>query len=159
MNTDKTRQTPAAPGENRMGTQSIGPLLASMAIPMMISMLVQAFYNVVDSIFVSRLSENALNAVSLAFPLQNLMIAVGGGTTMGINTLLSRSLGAKRRPRCQHGYLFIPVQRPPVRSDRDLLLPAFFPGPDRCGGDRKLRYGLRPDLPWVFLRYLLPILL
>ena len=80
-----------------MGTQPIGPLLASMAIPMMISMLVQAFYNVVDSIFVSRLSENALNAVSLAFPLQNLMIAVGGGTTMGINTLLSRSLGAKRQ--------------------------------------------------------------
>lgn len=97
MSTDKTRQTPAAPGENRMGVESIGPLLASMAIPMMISMLVQAFYNVVDSIFVSRLSENALNAVSLAFPLQNLMIAVGGGTTMGVNTLLSRSLGAKHQ--------------------------------------------------------------
>lgn len=97
MSTNETKQTQAAPGENRMGTQSIGPLLASMAIPMMISMLVQAFYNVVDSIFVSRLSENALNAVSLAFPLQNLMIAVGGGTTMGINTLLSRSLGAKRQ--------------------------------------------------------------
>ena len=97
MDTSKTKPAQAAPGENRMGTQPIGPLLASMAIPMMISMLVQAFYNVVDSIFVSRLSENALNAVSLAFPLQNLMIAVGGGTTMGINTLLSRSLGAKRQ--------------------------------------------------------------
>lgn len=97
MNTNKTNPSQAAPRENRMGTQSIGPLLASMAIPMMISMLVQAFYNVVDSIFVSQLSENALNAVSLAFPLQNLMIAVGGGTTMGINTLLSRSLGAKRQ--------------------------------------------------------------
>ena len=97
MDTSKTKPAQAAPGENRMGTQPIGPLLASMAIPMMISMLVQALYNVVDSIFVSRLSENALNAVSLAFPLQNLMIAVGGGTTMGINTLLSRSLGAKRQ--------------------------------------------------------------
>ncbi len=102
MDTSKTKPAQAAPGENRMGTQPIGPLLASMAIPMMISMLVQAFYNVVDSIFVSRLSENALNAVSLAFPLQNLMIAVGGGTTMGINTLLSRSLGAKRQESADH---------------------------------------------------------
>ena len=64
---------------------------------MMISMLVQAMYNVVDSVFVSRISENALNAVSLAFPLQNLMIAVGAGTAVGINALLSRSLGEKRQ--------------------------------------------------------------
>lgn len=83
--------------ENKMGVVSVGKLLASMAIPMMISMLVQAFYNVVDSVFVARISENALNAVSLAFPLQNLMIAFGAGTAVGMNALLSRSLGAKKQ--------------------------------------------------------------
>ena len=83
--------------ENKMGVVSVGRLLASMAVPMMISMLVQAFYNVVDSVFVARISENALNAVSLAFPLQNLMIAFGAGTAVGMNALLSRSLGAKKQ--------------------------------------------------------------
>ena len=81
--------------ENKMGVQPVGKLLAGMAIPMMISMLVQAFYNVVDSIFVSQLGENALTAVSLAFPLQNLLIAFGAGTAIGMNALLSKSLGAK----------------------------------------------------------------
>ena len=71
-------------------------LIISMALPMMISMLVQALYNVVDSIFVARLGENALSAVTYAFPLQNLMIAVGSGTGVGMNALLSRSLGEKR---------------------------------------------------------------
>lgn len=84
------------PQENKMGTMPIGRLLASMATPMMISMLVQAFYNIVDSIFVSQLGEDALNAVSLAFPLQQLMIAVCGGTSVGMNAMLSRSLGAKQ---------------------------------------------------------------
>lgn len=83
--------------ENKMGVMPVGKLLAGMAIPMMISMLVQAFYNVVDSIFVARISENALSAVSLAFPLQNLMIAFGGGTAVGMNALLSRSLGEQRQ--------------------------------------------------------------
>lgn len=83
--------------ENKMGTMPCGKLLMGMAVPMMISMLVQAFYNVVDSIFVARISENALTAVSLAFPLQNLMIAFGGGTAVGINAILSRSLGEKRQ--------------------------------------------------------------
>lgn len=83
--------------ENKMGVLPVGRLLFGMAAPIMISMLVQAFYNVVDSIFVSQLSENALSAVSLAFPLQNLMIAVGGGTAMGMNALLARSLGAKKQ--------------------------------------------------------------
>ncbi|MBR2953380.1 MAG: MATE family efflux transporter [Clostridia bacterium] len=87
---------PIPPKENKMGTMPIGRLLMSMSTPMMISMLVQAFYNVVDSVFVSRLGENALNAVSLAFPLQQLMIAVCGGTAVGMNALLSRSLGAKQ---------------------------------------------------------------
>jgi len=80
-----------------MGTMAIAPLLAGMAVPMMISMLVQALYNIVDSVFVARISQDALNAVSLAFPLQNLMIAVGGGTGVGMNALLSRSLGEKRQ--------------------------------------------------------------
>ena len=87
----------AAPQENKMGVLPVGRLLAGMAIPMMISMLVQALYNIVDSVFVSRLSENAFNAVGLAFPLQSLMIAVGAGTAVGINALLSRSLGEKNQ--------------------------------------------------------------
>lgn len=81
--------------ENKMGTMPINKLLISMSLPMMISMLVQALYNVVDSIFVSQISENALTAVSLAFPVQNFMIAFGVGTGVGINALLSRSLGEK----------------------------------------------------------------
>ncbi len=88
-----------APTENKMGVMPISRLLITMSIPMMISMFVQALYNIVDSIFVSRLSENALTAVSLAFPVQNLMIAIGVGTAVGINALLSRSLGEKNRER------------------------------------------------------------
>ena len=94
---ENTPSQAAAPQENKMGVMPVGKLLAGMAIPMMISMLVQAFYNVVDSIFVAQLSEDALNAVSLAFPLQNLMIAFGAGTAVGINALLSRSLGEKNQ--------------------------------------------------------------
>jgi len=81
--------------ENKMGVKPIGPLLFSMAFPMMIAMLIQALYNIVDSIFVARLGEDALTAVSLAFPVQNLMIAVATGTGVGINALLSKSLGEK----------------------------------------------------------------
>ncbi len=84
-----------APTENKMGTMPISKLLISMSVPMMISMLVQALYNIVDSIYVSQLNENALTAISLAFPVQNLMIAVGTGTGVGINALLSKSLGEK----------------------------------------------------------------
>jgi len=83
--------------ENKMGVMPVGKLLADMAIPMMISMMVQALYNIVDSIFVARISENALTAVSLAFPLQSLCIAFGGGTAVGMNALLSRSLGEKKQ--------------------------------------------------------------
>lgn len=82
--------------ENKMGVLPVNKLLISISVPIMLSMLVQALYNVVDSIFVSRVSENALNAVSLAFPVQNLMIAVATGTGVGINALLSKSLGEKR---------------------------------------------------------------
>ena len=81
--------------ENRMGTLPEGELLARMAIPMMFSMLLQALYNVVDSYFVSRVSQDAFNALSLAFPLQSLMIALGSGTGLGINALISRSLGQR----------------------------------------------------------------
>jgi len=73
----------------------VNRLLLSMSIPMMISMLVQALYNIVDSMYVSRISEAALTAVSLAFPMQNLMISVGIGTCVGVSSLLSRSLGAR----------------------------------------------------------------
>lgn len=81
--------------ENKMGTMPVTKLLITMSLPMMISMLVQALYNIVDSMFVAQLNENALTAVSLAFPIQNLMIAVTSGTGVGINALLSRSLGEK----------------------------------------------------------------
>lgn len=73
----------------------VNALLISMSLPMMLSMLVQALYNIVDSIFVSRIDENALTAVSMAFPIQSLMIALGAGTGVGVNALLSRSLGEK----------------------------------------------------------------
>jgi len=81
--------------ENKMGVMPVKKLVVNMSVPMMLSMLVQALYNIVDSIFVAKLSENALTAVSLAFPLQTLCIAVGAGTGVGINALLSKSLGEK----------------------------------------------------------------
>ena len=81
--------------ENKMGVLPINRLLLTMSVPIMISMLVQALYNIVDSMFVARISENALTAVSLAFPAQNLMIAVSTGTGVGINALLSKSLGER----------------------------------------------------------------
>ncbi|WP_204884593.1 MATE family efflux transporter [Pseudoflavonifractor phocaeensis] len=81
--------------ENKMGVMPVKRLVLSMSLPMMISMLVQALYNVVDSYFVAKVSENALAAVGMAFPFQNLMIAVSVGTGVGVNALLSRSLGAK----------------------------------------------------------------
>ena len=87
---DKNRQT-----ENKMGVMPVGRLILTMSLPIMISMLVQALYNVVDSMFVSRIDEYALTALSMAFPIQNLMIAVSVGLGVGVNAVLSRSLGAK----------------------------------------------------------------
>ena len=84
-----------AAGENKMGVMPVNRLLISMSLPMMISMLVQALYNIVDSIFVSRINEYALRSVSLAFPIQTLMIAVSVGTAVGVNAFLSRTLGEK----------------------------------------------------------------
>ena len=85
--------------ENKMGTMPENQLLLSMAVPMMISMLVQALYNIVDSIFVSRICEDALTAVSMAFPWQNIVIAIAVGFGVGINALLSRALGQKNAER------------------------------------------------------------
>lgn len=81
--------------ENKMASMPMKKLLFTMALPMMLSMMIQALYNVVDSIFVAKISENALGAVSLAFPMQNFIIAVSAGTGIGINALLSKSLGQK----------------------------------------------------------------
>ena len=80
-----------------MGYAPITPLLVSMALPAMLSMLIQALYNVVDSIFVSRISSEALSAISLAFPVQMLMISVVVGTGVGINSLVARRLGEQKQ--------------------------------------------------------------
>ncbi len=107
MENKQPHSEPAAVQENIMGTMEINHLLIKLSVPMMISMLVQALYNVVDSVFVSHVSENALTAVSLAFSLQNVMIAVGVGTGVGVNALLSKSLGEKDQKRAnqtaEHG--------------------------------------------------------
>lgn len=91
----------AKPEQNKMGTMPVNRLLISMSLPMVISMLVQAMYNIIDSIFVARIGEQALAAVSMAFPIQNLMIAVSAGTCVGINALLSRSLGEQKPDEAQ----------------------------------------------------------
>lgn len=83
--------------ENKMGVMPIGKLLANMAIPMIASMFVQALYNIVDSIYISRISESAVTALSLAFPVQNMMIAFSSGVAVGVNALLSKSLGEKNQ--------------------------------------------------------------
>ncbi len=85
--------------ENKMGTMPVGKLLFTMALPLAISMLVQAFYNVVDSFYVSRISESAVTALSLAFPIQNLLIGFATGVGVGMNALLSKSLGEGNRER------------------------------------------------------------
>lgn len=83
--------------QNKMGVMKENKLLISMSLPIMVSMLVQAMYNIVDSLFVARVNEDALTAVSLAFPVQNLIIAIGVGTAVGINALLSRYLGERNQ--------------------------------------------------------------
>lgn len=119
--------------ENIMGTMDVNPLLIKLSIPMMISMLVQALYNVVDSIFVARVSENALTAVSLAFSLQNLMIAVGIGTGVGVNALLSRAWAKE------------PVPRQQDRRERPVPGTVQLPGLSGAGPDRCAPLLLRPD--------------
>ena len=99
MENNRPQTSPVMERENIMGTMEINPLLVKLSVPMMISMLVQALYNVVDSVFVSWVSEEALTAVSLAFSLQNMIIAVGVGTGVGVNAMLSKSLGEKNQKR------------------------------------------------------------
>jgi len=91
------KETQTLNKENKMGVMPVGRLMANMAIPMMASMLVQALYNIVDSIYISRISESAVTALSLAFPVQNMMIAISSGIAVGVNSLLSRSLGEKNQ--------------------------------------------------------------
>ena len=86
-------------GENKMRTMPVGKLLLNMTLPLAVSMLVQALYNVVDSIYVSRISESAVTALSLAFPIQNLQIGFATGAAVGVNSLLSKSLGEGNRER------------------------------------------------------------
>ena len=94
MSENQTEQ--AIVPENKMGTMGINKLLISMSLPMMISMIVQALYNIVDSLFVARISEDALTAISLAFPIQTFMVALLGGTGIGAGTILSHALGEKK---------------------------------------------------------------
>ncbi|MEG2199907.1 MAG: MATE family efflux transporter, partial [Anaerovorax sp.] len=82
---------------NKMGTMPIGKLLVSMSLPAMFSMMIQALYNIVDSIFVGFIGESALTAVSLIFPIQMLVISVAVGTGVGMNSLISRRLGQGER--------------------------------------------------------------
>ena len=85
------------PDENKMRTRPAGRLLFTMALPLILSMLVQAVYNVVDSVYVSQISESAVTALSLAFPVQNLLIGCAIGVAVGVNSLLSKSLGEGNR--------------------------------------------------------------
>lgn len=131
------------PRENKMGYMPINKLLLSMAVPMMISMLVQAMYNVVDSVFVSYVGEDALTAVSLAFPIQNLMISIAVGTSVGVNALLSKSLGEKRQDaanRAADNGLFLAL----LGTVAFMLFGAFCSGPffaSQTKDPQILRYG------------------
>ena len=90
-------QTSSPLQENKMGVMPVGKLLVNMAVPMILSMLVQALYNIVDSIYISRISEDAVTALGLAFPVQNVQIGYGVGIGVGVNSLLSKSLGEGNR--------------------------------------------------------------
>ena len=134
--------------ENKMGVMPVGKLLMSMSIPMMLSMLVQALYNVVDSYFVAKISQDALNAVSLSFPIQNIIIGVAVGTGVGINALLSRSLGEKNYETA-NGWKRHPAgdsQRPGHAGDRIDSAGLLFPDPDGysryCGPGYGISYHL-----------------
>ena len=133
MENNRPQTSPVMERENIMGTMEINPLLVKLSVPMMISMLVQALYNVVDSVFVSWVSEEALTAVSLAFSLQNMMIAVGVGTGVGVNAMLSKSLGEKNQKRAnataENGIFLLPAS-----SLTSTPRPVTTPLPSRASG-------------------------
>ncbi len=107
-----TSKTPSIKGENKMGTMPINKLIINMSLPLITSMFVQAFYNIVDSLFVAKISEEALTAVSMSFPAQSLMISAGVGVGVGINALIARYLGAgddRGVTRVVHNGLFLGV--------------------------------------------------
>ena len=126
--------------ENKMGVMPVKRLIITMSLPMMVSMLVQALYNIVDSIFVSQINEQALTAVTLAFPMQTLMIAVGSGTGVGINALLSEvSWGEEDRQGgrgCQYRTSSDLLLLPGLPADRDLRHGAVLQHPDVRPADR-----------------------
>ena len=99
------------PANNRMGSAKMLPLILTMALPAMFSMLIQALYNIVDSYFVAQVSQNALTAVSLAFPIQNLLVAFGVGTGVGVSSLISRRLGERDQEAADNAALFFPRSR------------------------------------------------
>ena len=135
--------------ENKMGYMPVKKQIVSMSLPMMVSMMVQALYNIVDSIFVSQISESALTAVTIAFPLQNLMIAVGSGTGVSINALLSRSLGEKNQEqvdKAANSGIFLNL----ISFGLFLVLGAFASGPfiaTQTGDPEIIGYGV------TYLRY------
>lgn len=144
--------------ENKMGVMPVNRLLLSMSVPMMISMLVQALYNVVDSMFVAQLNENALTAVSLVFPIQNLMISVGVGTGVGINALLSRSLGERECERANqaanHGVL-LAVLSYLVFAVLGVVGAGMFMRVQTQDTDCKIRNSIFADLLYLFLWFVL----
>lgn len=102
MNPKMSNSSQAAAGQNRMGTAKMLPLILKMALPAMFSMLIQSLYNIVDSYFVAQIGQNALTAVSLAFPIQNLITAFGVGTAVGVSSLISRRLGERDQKAADH---------------------------------------------------------
>ena len=99
------------PANNRMGSAKMLPLILTMALPAMFSMLIQALYNIVDSYFVAQVSQNALTAVSLAFPIQNLLVAFGVGTGVGVSSLISRRLGERDQEAAANAATHFPRSR------------------------------------------------
>ena len=118
-------------GENKMGVMSVGKLLLTMALPMVVSMLVQAMYNVVDSIYVSQISESAVTALGLAFPVQNMQIGFATGIGVGMNALLSKSLGEGDQERVNKAagngiFLMLPQRNFGIHTRKGNMLPVVF---------------------------------
>ena len=139
------------PKENKMGTMPVNKLLVTMSLPMVISMIVQALYNIVDSIFVSRLSEDALTAVSMAFPMQNLMISVAVGTGVGINAMLSRALGKQDR---RKRYIYRSSRICFIFTYRNFRNKAVFPCTSGCRRHCKYGYCIHKNLSAYVIRYI-----